>query len=100
MFVVERRAYFLMIETKGMDEPLTQGQRIMLSELSCQPRWTVVIVYGEKGQPKFLRRVQKGVFLEVEETSREDFQQRIDNWYHKANRERSDKAFSQVGVPT
>src|SRR3972149_4358061 len=51
MFVVERRGHFLFIETKGMDEPLTQGQRILLTALSRIKLWTVVILYGEKGGP-------------------------------------------------
>lgn len=87
LFVVERRRHFLFIETKGMDEPLTVGQRIMLVALSHQPRTLVVVLYGDKGYPEILQRINKGEILGVQETDREDFQRRIDTWYEKANGE-------------
>jgi hypothetical protein len=85
MFLVERKEHFLVIETKGIEEPLTQGQRILLVAISRQPRWTAVVVYGDKGYPEYLRRVEQGELLEVEETSRDDFQRRVDDWYRKVN---------------
>ena len=87
MFVVERRGHFLFLETKGIDEPMTQGQRILLRALSRKPKWTVVTLYGEKGWPEVLRQMKNGEELGVEETSREDFQRRIDEWYRRANAE-------------
>jgi uncharacterized protein YifE (UPF0438 family) len=88
MFVVERKGQFLMIETKGIKEPLTEGQRILLVAVSRQPKWTAVVIYGEKGWPEYLRRIERGEFLEVESTSRDDFQRRIDDWYRKVNQPR------------
>ena len=85
LFVVERGSYFLFIETKGLNEPLTQGQRIMLTALSHQPRTHVVILYGKKGYPEILQRIHKGEFRGVQETDREDFQRRIDVWFDTAN---------------
>ena len=81
MFVVERRGHFLFIETKAPDEPLTQGQEILLRELSRLPRWKVVVLFGEKGYPEALRLVKDGATGGAEETSREDFQRRVDGWY-------------------
>ena len=85
LFVVERGGYFLFIETKGLDEPLTQGQRIMLTALSQQPKHRVVVIYGEKGYPEILQRFSKGELLGRQETSREDFQRRVDGWFDAAN---------------
>ena len=85
LFVVERGGYFLFMETKGLDEPLTQGQRIMLTALSHQPRTLVVVLYGKKGYPEILQRIRKGEFLGVQDTDREDFQRRVDTWFDAAN---------------
>lgn len=85
MFLVERRDHFLLIETKGFDEPLTQGQNILLCAFSRLPRCTAIVLYGDKGWPEVLRRMEKGELLEVEDTSRDDFQRRIDAWYARAN---------------
>ena len=85
MFVVERRGHFLFLETKGIDEPMTQGQRILLIALSRVPRFTVIALYGEKGWPEVLRRMENGEELGVEETSRKDFQRRVGDWYARAN---------------
>ena len=85
MFVVERRDHFLLIETKALDEPLTQGQRILLCAFSRLPRCTAVVLYGQKGWPEVIQRIENGELLDIEQTSREDFQRRIDAWYGKVN---------------
>ena len=85
MFVVERRGNFLFIETKCLDEPLTQGQGIMLRALSHIPQMTVVVLYGEKGWPQYIRRIEGGELLAMEPTSRTEFQIRVDDWYGRAN---------------
>lgn len=81
MFVVERRGHFLFIETKRMGEPLTQGQRILLEQLSLLPKWKVVVLYGDKGCPEVMRRFKDGALCDTEGTSREDFQRRVSAWY-------------------
>ncbi len=68
-----------------MDEPLTQGQRIMLLALSKQPNTEVVVLYGDKGQPEVLQRIHKGEFRGIQETNREDFQHRVDVWFDSVN---------------
>jgi len=85
MFCVERRGNFLFIETKCLDEPLTQGQGIMLRELSKIPKMTVVVLYGEKGWPRYIKRIEMGELLPTEDTSRVEFQRRVDDWYRRAN---------------
>ena len=85
LFVVERSGHLLFIETKGMDEPLTVGQRILLEALSRIPKVTVVVLYGDKGFPEVMRRIDRGVHLGVEDTDRQDFQRRVDTWFARAN---------------
>ena len=85
LFVVERNSRFLFLETKGLDEPLTQGQRILMERLSTIPQFTVLVIYGSKGFPEVLRQFRKGVQQEIEFTDRVDFQRRIDDWYCAAN---------------
>lgn len=85
LFVVERRGNFLFIETKCLDEPLTQGQGIMLRQLSHIPQMTVIVLYGEKSWPQYVRRIEMGELLAMEETSRTDFQLRVDDWFRRAN---------------
>ena len=85
MFVVERRGHFLLIETKALEEPLTQGQQILLCAFSRLPRCIALVLYGSKGWPEIIRRIENGELLGVEETSRDDFQRRVDAWYITAN---------------
>ena len=88
LFVVERRGHFLFIETKGLEEPLTEGQRILLEALSLLPRMTVVIIYGQRSWPEWIQQVREGSSRGVEETDRADVQRRIDSWYARANGQR------------
>ena len=88
LFVVERGGHFLFIETKRLGEPLMQGQRIMLTALSHQPNSLVVILYGKSGYPEILQRIHNGEFRDDQETSREDFQRRVDVWFEAANSQR------------
>jgi len=85
LFVVERSACFLFIETKGKDDPVPKGQQILLEALSRIPRAAVVLLRGDKGYPSQLQRVKHGRFEGVEKTSREDFQRRLDIWFDYAN---------------
>lgn len=80
LFVVERRGHFLYWETKNPDEGLAAGQRILLEQLSLVSVFTVLLVRG-KGYPETLQRVRHGKFGDAQETSREDFQRRVDAWY-------------------
>ena len=88
LFVVERHGHFLFLETKGLNEPLTEGQRILLVALSRLPRMTVVVMYGPKGEPEWLQAIRNGSILAIEDTDRADVQRRIDIWYARANGQR------------
>ena len=86
MFVVERAQHFLFIETKTEQEPITQGQRILLEQISCIPKFTVLLIRGPKSHPTELIRILRGRWSKPEATNREEIQRRIDSWFEAANR--------------
>jgi hypothetical protein len=57
LFVVERKGWFLFIETKRPHEVLSDGQKILLSALSLVPKFWVVVLRGEKSEPSQIIRV-------------------------------------------
>lgn len=85
LFVVERSACFLFIETKKPEEPLGIGQRILLEQLSGIPRATVIVLRGESGYPVQMQKIKHGKFGTLEKTDREDFQRRLNIWFSYAN---------------
>ena len=86
LFIIERNAYFLYIETKGETEKIPMGQIITLNALARHHGCTVWILRGPKGYPTSIHVVKGGPFEPWEPTSREDVQRRIDEWFRWANR--------------
>ena len=85
LFVVERGNKFLFIETKRLDEILSDGQKLLLFALSKLPSMTVWLVRGPQSYPQAITIIKGGQWSEPEETNREQFQTRVDAWYEKAN---------------
>jgi hypothetical protein len=86
LFVVERARRFLFMETKGTNEQLPEGQRILLEQLSFVPGFTVLLVRGPKGHPAQISSCYGGVWTEPEESNRNLFQAEVDRWFASANR--------------
>ncbi len=86
LFVVERRRHFLFIETKGPDELLSDGQKLLLTALSCVPKFTVLLLRGPKSYPESISVIRSGEWDFPESTDRIDFQKRVDTWYERADR--------------
>ena len=55
--VVERHGYFLFIEAKPTNKKLSIGQEILLTKLSAIPRVTVLILWGENGEPVCMKQM-------------------------------------------
>lgn len=87
LFIVERKGRFLWLytETKRPGELLTEGQKFMLKALSSVQGFTVLIIRGPQSQPEELIVVKNGQFGWPEQTDRQKFQERIDDWYKRAN---------------
>lgn len=85
LFVVQRKSDFLFIEWKELDEEVTTGQSILLEQLSHVPRFTVLILRGTRGDPRWVEQIVNGESRGVEETSKQQFQKRIDRWFAMAN---------------
>jgi hypothetical protein len=49
--MVERNGYFLLLETKGKNVALNQGQRIYLERLRSTGIFTNLVIWGECGTP-------------------------------------------------
>lgn len=81
-----RHRQFLIIETKGPDEPLSLGQRILLCGLAAAPHFTVWILRGPRSVPQHIYVVQPGndaadlIQPFYDETSRADIQRRVNVW--------------------
>lgn len=85
LFVVQRKSDFLFIEWKELDEEVTMGQNILLDQLSRLPRFTVLLLRGTRGDPQWVDEILNGKSRGVQETSKEEFQKRIDRWFARAN---------------
>lgn len=85
LFAVERRKHFLYIETKGPQEIVPTGQRILLQELSTVAGFCVCVLRGPKGQPESIQFVIRGGWYEPQPITRHGFQGFIDLWYDAAN---------------
>lgn len=55
--MVERNGYFLWVETKRPNTPLSKGQSIMFEALAKKPDFTVIVIWGEVNKPEKLQYV-------------------------------------------
>lgn len=97
LFVVERKGYFIFIETKTINEPLTLGQEILLKELSKVNKFTVILLRGETGLPVELTIYKNGKQGAKEMTNKKLFQNRVDTWFEIANDKRVMEDFKVEG---
>lgn len=85
LFTVERRGHFLFIEWKEEGEALGEGQRIYLEQLSLVPKFQVMVIRGEKGDPRRIELYTRGVKCWPEPIDKGLLQERIHEWFKKAN---------------
>jgi hypothetical protein len=50
--LVEIKGRFLMFEAKGPGKGVAAGQRYTLNAVAALPEWTVIVVWGDPGQPR------------------------------------------------
>jgi hypothetical protein len=86
LFVVERHSRFFYLETKGPEEDVPDGQQRLLTQLSCVPGFTVVLLRGPKSYPETVITIERGSWGLPEPTDRQRFQRRIDDWHTRVNK--------------
>ncbi len=84
LFLVQRRAAFLFIETKRVAEVLSLGQRIALEHLSRLPKTAVVVIRGDNHHPETMQSIVSGKWFEPETIDCKLFEDRVDDWFIRA----------------
>jgi hypothetical protein len=87
----ERRGKFLVQEWKRPEEPISEGQRILLLSLANQPRFTVLLVRGDQRdgvtEVSKVSQILGGLDkARVVGTTLEDLRSFIRSWYEEADR--------------
>lgn len=85
LFVVERKGRFLWIEWKEEAEIVSDGQKILMDQLSYVPGFTVLVLRGTGGVPSTVTQIKRGEIGFPEQVDAENFQLRLDAWFLKAN---------------
>ena len=80
-FVVERRGYFLVFETKRHGERLKMGQQIMLENLASKPGCTVFVITGNLNDPSTVQRVTPNGILPATEATWESLRILTHKWF-------------------
>jgi hypothetical protein len=83
--IVERKGWFLLIETKYPGAEIPTGQRRLHDALIANGRFTVMVIWGEKNNPRdVLIRQSDGVETR-RKTSTEDIHRAIARWFEYAD---------------
>ena len=86
--IIEKNGFFLVLESKNLNEKLPTGQKILLEALSRQPRFVVCIVTMSRvhGDIEGLQRVHKGVIGNNELCDNEEFGELVRGWFEAATK--------------
>jgi hypothetical protein len=83
---VERNGQTLIIETKGPDVPIPQGQFIMFETWAKTGYFTILVVWGETDNPTHMMLFRPGGQVEVrKEAGLGEMRDFITRWFEWAN---------------
>lgn len=78
--VVELSGHVLFLEWKQHTEKLTVGQRILFERLSSKPQQSVLVIYGEKGNPSRAQIFSGGKVVYDHAVDEETVQHIVSKW--------------------
>ena len=89
---VERKGYFLVLETKRPDVPVKQGQRITFHALKDTGLFTIIIIWGKKNNPTFMEVLYPPPKLCVPRMpcTLTDLRNVVSRWYDDVNKTNKD----------
>jgi len=79
--LVERKGHFLLIEAKSSGAPVPKGQSIMFDALVKNPKWSVLVVWGNTNKPEEALMWGNKLFKADEAK----IQEIVHRWYNDAN---------------
>lgn len=82
--LVERKGHFLLIETKRPGVDIPSGQRILFDRLKEQPRWNILVIWGETNCPQ---TYQLWGYSTIYRGNQSDIIQVLRRWFRHANGE-------------
>jgi len=81
--IIERNGYFLILEGKPLNATIKTGQRITLKQLAKRERFSVLILYGEPGEPQKMKLLDyHGNAIECD---KEDVKELVKKWVNRVN---------------
>jgi hypothetical protein len=84
--MVERNGQFLVLEAKGPGVPLTKGQSLTLASLQRTGLFTVIVVWGNPGQPEKIRVMTPKKTIDVNPADLTTLRGWVANWFMYAER--------------
>ena len=83
--LVERKGKFLFIETKRNGVAIPTGQEIMYNGLINTGAFTVLVIWGDNGDPKRIRLITSKVQKIYENTNLDQLRDIVSQWYEYAD---------------
>jgi hypothetical protein len=80
--MVERKGYFLVVETKQPNTEINFGQRLMYEALAKHPNFTVIYLWGELNKPTELQYVGKS---EKHTVDIEGVKKHFSDWFNRVD---------------
>lgn len=81
--IIERNGHFLVLEGKPLGKRIKTGQRITLRQLSKRKNFSVLILYGEPGEPQEMKLLR--YHEEAIKCSKEDVKELVGKWVKQVN---------------
>ncbi|HPU62135.1 MAG TPA: hypothetical protein PK300_08395 [Bacillota bacterium] len=84
--MVERNGNILMLEAKGPNVPVTTGQRIMFENIRYNPAITILVVWGNPGNPTHIMQYNSSGVTNRCECDLNAFRAIVAEWYDRADK--------------
>ena len=82
---VERKGFFLGMETKLPGVVNTQGQEIMYNKLAKEKEFLVLLIWGHPGKPEKIELRWKNIVKIYDPANLETLREIVSNWHSWAN---------------
>lgn len=76
--MIERRGYFLILETKLPDVEIPKGQSILFDALVSTKRFRVLIIWGERNNPLYFQDWKR---FKKTKCTEKDIQRFVQGWF-------------------
>lgn len=87
--IVERKGQFLVVEGKSSGAPIPKGQLTMFKEMVATDRFTILILWGNPGEPEEYEVFGK-INLPKSKCNSKKIDEFIKGWYNWADRRKRD----------